>query len=361
MSEPTLNYSQRTPRIATPFSTGTGCLLTAPGLVVTTEHLVRDNREVSVTFGRRDRITAAVVYLDSYHDLAFLRCTVAPDPARGLVLAERPARTGEEVLALACTTGKECRWARGMITDPEHEFHELNYLEHNALLPPGDSGGPLLDEAGRLLGINVFDLRDRAEHALAIPAATVRQCLNDFMAGGGLPAARCFNCRRVVFERPGQAVQTDCPHCQSPVMLPGNVEEYEASGVQAGIEELIEASGHSVRLARRGPNHWDIEQGSARILISYHEESGLVTGDAHLCRLPQNLEKRARINEFLLLQNFTLDTLGFSTHDDEVILSLLIYDRYFSVETALPRFQRLFQTADDYDDVLVEAYGARWR
>ncbi|MEM1359146.1 MAG: S1C family serine protease, partial [Bacteroidota bacterium] len=60
-------------QVATPFSTGTGIYLPAPGLVVTNEHVVRDNATVVIGSKEEDEQLAKVVYLDSYYDLAFLK------------------------------------------------------------------------------------------------------------------------------------------------------------------------------------------------------------------------------------------------------------------------------------------------
>ncbi|MEL6357834.1 MAG: hypothetical protein AAFQ37_12980, partial [Bacteroidota bacterium] len=126
--------------------------------------------------------------------------------------------------------------------------------------------------------------------------------------------------------------------------------------VQATVEQIVIEAGHDPRMARRGPNLWEIAQGSARIQIAYHEDSGLVTGDAHLCLVPD--DHPASLFEYLLRQNCELEHLTFSTRGRDIILSLLIYDRYLSAETALPQFQHLFKMADRYDDLLVDEYQA---
>ncbi|MEO0734888.1 MAG: S1C family serine protease, partial [Bacteroidota bacterium] len=58
-------------QVATPFSTGTGVYLPRPGLIVTNEHVVRDNATVVIGSENEEEQLARVVYLDSYYDLAF--------------------------------------------------------------------------------------------------------------------------------------------------------------------------------------------------------------------------------------------------------------------------------------------------
>ena len=103
---------------------------------------------------------------------------------------------------------------------------------------------------------------------------------------------------------------------------------------------------------------WSIRQGSAIIQLAYHEDSGLVTGDAYLCSLPDI--PGPELFDYLLRENYQLPRLTFSTYGRDIILSLLIYDRYLTVKTALPQFEHLFEMADYYDDILVNKFNAHW-
>ena len=122
---------------------------------------------------------------------------------------------------------------------------------------------------------------------------------------------------------------------------------------------MLEKAGHNVQLSRRGPNNWEMQKGSAKINISYYEKTGLITGDAYLCLLPQRNIKK--LYEYLLRQNYETESLTFSIKEQDIILSLLIYDRYLNVDTGLKLFEHLFERADYYDNILVEEYGALWK
>lgn len=342
-------------QVATPFSTGTGVYLPGPGLLVTNEHLVRDN--ATVVIGSADgEALAKVVYLDPHYDLAFLRPTERPE-LPPLPLAAALPEVGTAVTAVGQHFGHPLRVSRGAVLATDHQHHGIGFILHDAWQDAAHSGGPLFNAAGELAGINMYDLQEGKGRALSLPTTVLADCLAAFARGGGRPASRCFNCHEVTFS---VVLNPDghCPNCGAELTLPNMVKDYQPEGIAATVEDIIRAAGHDPRLARRGPSLWSIRRGSATIQLAYHEDSGLITGDAYLCSLPDI--PRGELFAFLLRENYQLRQLTFSTYGREVILSLLIYDRYFSKETALPRFEHLFAKADEYDDKLV-ALGGRWQ
>lgn len=342
-------------QIATPYSTGTGLYLRHLDLIVTNEQVVRDNREVVVISQLTGRQLARVCYMDSYYDLAFLQTTAPLETPVVSLEASTQAQVGDKVIALGLASGAHYpAHAWGRLEALDQEDNGIHYLRHSAVLEPGNSGGPLLHANGDLLGINVFD---GSQIALALPTAQLRTVLNEYLDAGAAPAARCYACHRLVLQK--QRSGRGCPYCGHYLSFPDDAPEYEPAGVQYTVEQIIEATGQPIKLSRRGPNAWEIHEGSARIHISYHEESGLITGDAYLCKLPER--GRTALYRYLLQQNYAIEGLTFSTKGGEIILSLLIYDRYLNVDTGLAHFRRLFEQADYYDNVLVEQYGAVWK
>jgi len=56
-----------------------------------------------------------------------------------------------------------------------------------------------------------------------------------------------------------------------------------------------------------------------------------------------------------------MEGLTFSLKDQEIVLSLMIFDRHLHTDTGLKQFQFLFEKADHYDNILVEQFGAQWK
>ena len=148
-------------------------------------------------------------------------------------------------------------------------------------------------------------------------------------------------------------------HCGNKLKILSETDNFQAEGVSSLIEKMLIKLNHDVRVSRRGPNSWEIRQGSAKINISYHQQNGLIISDAYLCTLPK--ENIKPLYEYLLRENYRNEGVTLSVKGQDIILSLLIYDKYLQEETALKLMSNLFEKADYYDNILVEQYSANWR
>ena len=351
-------YKNVVVQIATPFSTGTGFYLAREGFVITNEHVVRGNREVVVEGNLILRQMARVIFTDPKHDLAFLSCDATDAVPNISISKDYEIKEGEMVMAIGHPFGLKFSATQGIVSNANHLENNIKYYQHDAALNPGNSGGPLVNERGEVVAVNTFTINNGNNMGFSLPAVYLVDSIEAFKAmNGGRIGSRCENCLNLVFE--GTIENGFCPNCGSSIRLPHEEEEYEAVGVPFTIEQILEDCGHDVRLARRGPCLWEIIQGSAKIFITYYEPNGLVAGDAILCELPkQNIKP---VYEYLLRQNNELEGLTLSVKGQEIVLSLIIYDRYLSTDSGKLMFQHLFQKADEYDNVLVEHYGCSWK
>ncbi len=345
-------------QIATPYSTGTGFYLKDRNMVVTNHHVVEGNRKVIIEGARFKKQLVTVRYADRKYDLAFL-----DGPGNGPELpeirlgVEKHLRERDRVTAIGHPFGLKFSVKSGIVSNTREVMNNIPYLHIDAALNPGNSGGPLVDDDGDVVGVNTFIIRNGDNIGFSLPVSFLNESLEDYQKVGGDNTCRCTACSNVVSE---DTVDNGfCTFCGNRVQLPGSVDEYLPTGVPRTIEALITRTGHDVSLSRCGPNCWEINQGSARINITYHEKSGLMTADAILCQLPrQNIKP---LYEFLLRENYSNEALTFSVHEQDILLSLLIYDRYLNEDTGMESLQRLFEKADRYDNILVEQYGAQWK
>jgi len=344
-------------QIATPYSTGTGFYLKSAHLIITNEHVIRENRRVVIKGKDIPKQICEVLYVDAKYDLAFLAAPANVELEEPHFLEDGSLSEGDLVIAVGHPFGLNYTATEGIVSNMRHDQDGVNYIQHDAALNPGNSGGPLLNLDGKIIGVNTFIIKDGNNIGFSLPVHYLRSTLATFLANGLQEAVRCNSCLNIIFE---DNVQNGyCQHCGSKVTMISEIEPYEPVGVNKTIEEMLIASNYDIDLSRRGPNQWQIKKGSAIINISYHVKTGLIIGDAHLCLLPPTDIKP--IYTFLLKENYKLEGLTLSVKGQDIILSLLIYDQYLNIDSAKRLFKKLFAAADDYDDVLVEEYGAVWK
>jgi S1-C subfamily serine protease len=166
---------------------GTGFVVRSDGVVVTNEHVIQGAQRVTVTLPDEDRtVDAEVVATDAEHDLAVLRADATGLPAVPLG-SSADLLLGQQVVALGYALGLEGgpTVTSGIVSsldrtiqvqDPNSPDGARTYtdvLQTDAAINPGNSGGPLIDLAGRVVGIDSAG-SSQAENigfAIAIDAA----------------------------------------------------------------------------------------------------------------------------------------------------------------------------------------------
>jgi len=138
---------------------GSGWILSADGLIVTNNHVVADADTVTVTLDDGRIFEATEIYTDELTDLAVVRI-----PAKGLPVAEigdsSGLRVGDTVVAIGNSLGMGISATAGIASALGVSLQEsqgqtlLDLIQTDAAINPGNSGGPLVNMAGRVVGIN---------------------------------------------------------------------------------------------------------------------------------------------------------------------------------------------------------------
>lgn len=175
--------------------TGTGVIIDTAGYIVTNYHVIEGSRDLHVLLSDGRTVSAQTVGKDSISDLAVLRIE-----ASGLTAAEfgdsDAVRVGDSVVAIGDPLGIELRGTMtdGIISainrDITTDGRTMTLLQTNAALNSGNSGGPLLNCFGQVIGINVMKLGDSMSASsveglgFAIPSATVKEVVDQLVTQG---------------------------------------------------------------------------------------------------------------------------------------------------------------------------------
>ena len=185
-------------------SLGSGFLIDAEGDIVTNQHVVERaaDLKIQVTFADGASCPARFVAGDAQADLALIHIErqdrTKPFPYINLNNVS-PNLLGETVLVLGNPLGYNSSVSRGILSANEREItmEDVSYkhlLQTDAAINPGNSGGPLIDLAGRLVGISSVKLAFTPQGTptqglgFAIPASTVAAKVAEFRADAADPA-----------------------------------------------------------------------------------------------------------------------------------------------------------------------------
>lgn len=342
-------------QIASPHGTGTGFYLKDYNLIITNNHVVAGNAEVVISGKLFEKILAPVYFTDPKFDLAFIRVPEGAALPDIKLDTTHPVHDGDRVVAIGHPYGLNYTATEGIVSKANRMQNNINYIQIDAAINPGNSGGPLVNMEGEVIGVNTFIIQGGDNLGFALPVNYLIESLEEYKPYFGKTAVRCQSCMNIVTEE--TIDDKYCPNCGAQISIPklNPQEEYKPTGASATVETILEQLGKDVKLSRRGPYRWEIDEGSSKIFINYNQ-NGFIVGDAVVCRLPKT--NIAPLYEFLLKENYQLESLIFSILNQDVILSCLIYDYYMTYETGVEIFKNLFSKADYYDNLLVDSFGA---
>ena len=174
---------------------GTGVVLSADGYIVTNAHVVEDAVAITVLLTDGRELEARVVGSDSICDLAVLHVE-ASDLTPAEFGDSAVLRVGDSVAAIGDPLGVSLRGTLtdGIVSainrDVNVKGRTMTLIQTNAAINSGNSGGPLINCYGQVIGIITLKVGDNASSAgvegigFAIPSSTVRQIVNELMEQG---------------------------------------------------------------------------------------------------------------------------------------------------------------------------------
>lgn len=149
----------------TPIGHGSGFILYPGEVIVTNEHVICGASSLTVRNHRGTTGKLAVVLnVDAAHDIAVLPVPSSLKGAPGIAIAPNLPRVGETVYAIGAPQGLEFTFTKGIVSQVREGF--LSYgtvIQTDVSVSPGSSGGPLVNGAGLVVGINTLASKSSAE------------------------------------------------------------------------------------------------------------------------------------------------------------------------------------------------------
>lgn len=176
---------------------GSGFVWDTAGHVVTNFHVVQGAQRVLVQLDAGQPIEATVIGSAPEYDLAVVRLSRPPNKLQPIPLgSSRDLKVGQKVIAIGNPFGLQRTLTQGIVSALDRELPTANFrevagvIQTDAAINPGNSGGPLLDSAGRLIGVNTAIRSASGSSAgvgFAIPADLVNRVVPALIARGRAP------------------------------------------------------------------------------------------------------------------------------------------------------------------------------
>ncbi len=177
-----------------PAGTGSGFVWDNEGRVVTNYHVISDANRIQVTMADQSSHKAVLIGADPDKDLAVLQVSAPQRLLRPIPVGEaNNLLVGQKVFAIGNPFGLDQTMTSGIISALNREITAITgrtirgVIQTDAAINPGNSGGPLLDSAGRLIGVNTAIYSPSGAYAgigFAVPVEEVNRVVPDLIRHG---------------------------------------------------------------------------------------------------------------------------------------------------------------------------------
>ena len=161
-------------RVETEFgtATGTGFFTSADGKIITNFHVIEDATAGAVYLNNGEKYDIQkLIGFDTYLDIAIIQIDYQPTTI--LEMRTDLLQTGETVYALGSSLGLADSFSEGIISANQREIGGQIFIQTTAPISHGNSGGPLIDKYGRVIGITTAGIESGQNLNLAVPISNV--------------------------------------------------------------------------------------------------------------------------------------------------------------------------------------------
>ena len=285
-------------------------------LFVTNYHVVDGFREVALQDNDKNRFYARVVLVNPAKDIAFLKAegdfSALPEIA---LSALDSVSIGQKINVAGYPFGMPFTVTEGTVSSPRQLINDSYYIQTDAAVNPGNSGGPMFNDQDELVAITASKITDADNMGFGIPVTALRELLEQI---GDLDTSvynvQCNSCDEFISDE-----EEYCPSCGD--KLPSNVfQERSLTDLAVFCEEAIQAMGINPVLARVGYESWVFHKGSSEIRMFVYQRSYL------FCTSPINVLPKKNLEPVLTyLLNAEVKPYQLGLDGNQIYLSYRIH------------------------------------
>jgi len=351
MSEIQNNIAAAVFKINTSLGSGTGFYIKDRDIIITNYHVVAGSKIVAVEDHSKNRYMANVVFVNSNADLAFLKPEKQFDVDQIQIPKDRTVAMRDQVLVLGFPFGMPFTITEGIISSPKQLLDGRYYIQTDAAVNPGNSGGPVVSPDGILVGVTTSKFQNADNVGFAIPVETILEELASLEKNKELKyAVKCNSCKSLIYEKVDY-----CNTCGNSI----NDRLFDVvplSKLGVFIENAISELGMNPILARQGEEFWEFHQGSSLVRMFVFNTNFLIA-TSPINELPT--ENLTELYKYLLSDPVQPYQLG--VYNNQIFVSYRVHlSEVFSAQADKVKhlMSQLAVKADGLDDELEQKFGA---
>lgn len=323
-------------------------------LFVTNYHVVEGFRQVAIQDNDKNSFLARVVMVNSVLDIALLSVEGDFSALPDIRLSElKEVAIGQKINVAGYPFGMPFTVTEGTVSSPRQLINNSYYIQTDAAVNPGNSGGPMFSERGELIAITASKITDADNMGFGIPVDTLKKVLENIESlDRSVFNVQCNSCDEFISEE-----DEYCPCCGD--KLPEEIfKERGLTDLAVFCEEAVEAMGINPVLARVGYEGWKFYKGSSEIRMFVYDRSYLFATS------PLNILPKKNLEPVLtyLLQT-EIAPYRFGLDGNQIYLSYRVHiSDIFSdySENVKTNLTHLAFKADDLDNYLVDTFGCEF-
>lgn len=326
--------------------------LKSRNLFVTNYHVVEGFRTVALQDNARNACLARVMLVNPALDLALLSADGDFSALPEVELGE-PASIGDKIYVAGYPYGLPFTVTEGTVSSPDQLMDGNRYIQTDAAVNPGNSGGAMFNARGELIAVTVSKFTDADNMGFGIPVAGLKRLLESM----GEPDTSCFHVQCSSCDELIADEEEYCPTCGN--QLPeGIFRERSLTDLALFCERAIADMGVNPVLARVGEESWRFHKGSSEIRMFVYQGTYL------FCTSPINLLPKKNLEPvltFLLSEDTRPYKLGLENNQIYIAYRVHLSDIFSDDAERIRReLTGLALRADYLDNYLVDAFGCEF-
>lgn len=304
-------------KIVTADGTGTGFKLEGYDFVITNYHVVKGNKKVTVENNKEDKFIAKVVLVSPEADIAFLVCKDLKRDGFIKISDKITPKTTDKIFIYGFPFGMPITTTEGIISSANQPMDDRYYIQTDAAVNPGNSGGAMVDMDGFLVAITTAKFTDADNVGFGIKHTDLLSELNSFKYDDELFRLKCDSCDNYI-----EKESEFCQNCGSEIDV-GAFEDFKLSLTAEFVESALSSLTKEPLLYRAGKNYWQFHQGSNLVrifVVKENSEEYLIATSPMNELAKENLEKL-----FLYVVSTDVSPYMLGITDNKIYLSYRIH------------------------------------